>query len=57
VIFTDPKAVKQLVSIFESDWSETHTGKEEAEETSEKNGKSKRSRNDEQSAASKQGND
>jgi len=39
VVFTDPRAVKQLVSTFESDWSETNTGKKEAEETSEKNKK------------------
>jgi phosphatidylserine/phosphatidylglycerophosphate/cardiolipin synthase-like enzyme len=39
VIFTDPGPVKQLVSTFESDWSETNTGKKEAEETSEKNKK------------------
>ena len=39
VIFTDPRAVKQLASTFESDWSATDAGKKEAEETSEKGNK------------------
>ena len=38
VIFTDQGAVKQLVSVFESDWSMTETGKEDARE----NGKEKK---------------
>lgn len=38
VIFTDPGVVKQLVSVFESDWSMTETGKEDARE----NGKEKK---------------
>jgi phosphatidylserine/phosphatidylglycerophosphate/cardiolipin synthase-like enzyme len=32
VIFTVPGVVKQLVSVFESDWSMTETGKEDARE-------------------------
>ena len=31
VIITEPRVVKQLVSVFESDWAETDTGKREAE--------------------------
>ena len=38
VVFTDPGVVKQLVSVFESDWSMTETGKEDARE----NGKEKK---------------
>lgn len=32
VIFTDPPVVKQLISVFESDWAETDSGKKGAEE-------------------------
>lgn len=32
VIITDPRVVRQLTSIFESDWALTDTGKKEAEE-------------------------
>ena len=35
VVFTDPSIVRQLVSVFESDWAETDTGKKEAEEMNE----------------------
>ena len=42
VIFTDPKAVRQLVSIFESDWEDTDSGKKAAKETDEKNEKVKK---------------
>ena len=38
VVFTDPGVLKQLVSVFESDWSMTETGKEDARE----NGKEKK---------------
>jgi len=38
VIVTDPGVVRQLVSVFESDWSMTETGKEDARE----NGKEKK---------------
>jgi phosphatidylserine/phosphatidylglycerophosphate/cardiolipin synthase-like enzyme len=31
VIITEPRAVKQLASLFESDWARTDTGKKEAE--------------------------
>ena len=31
VIITEPRAVKQLASLFESDWARTETGKKEAE--------------------------
>ena len=35
VIFTDPGVVRQLVSTFESDWAETDSGKQAAEEMEE----------------------
>jgi cardiolipin synthase len=35
VIFTDAPIVRQLMSIFESDWAETDTGKKELEEMNE----------------------
>jgi len=35
VVFTDPSVVRQLVSVFESDWAETDSGKKEAEEMNE----------------------
>lgn len=35
VVFTDAPIVRQLVSVFESDWAETDSGKKEAEELNE----------------------
>ena len=32
VVITDPRAVRQLMSVFESDWAQTDSGKEAAEE-------------------------
>ena len=41
VIFTDPGVVRQLVSTFESDWAETDSGKQAAEEMEEEKEKKK----------------
>jgi cardiolipin synthase len=42
VIFTDPPVVKQLISVFESDWAETDSGKKGAAEKMKPKAKRKR---------------
>ena len=42
VIITDPRVVRQLVSTFDSDWSETDSGKQEIEEMETKKEKKKK---------------
>ena len=42
VIITDPRVVRQLLTIFESDWAETDSGKQEIEELEKREKKKKK---------------